>query len=149
MAKKSFKENPALSFITQAIAENAPAEARTEPTDTDNHTHTSTYDDVSVFESMHTDTYTVTDTNADVDTDRYAPEPAPEAVPKKKPPVKRRPADAPALMERGESKSKRLQLLLRPSTHDGIARLAKQYNTSVNDIINQVLENYLLGQQEP
>ena len=44
---------------------------------------------------------------------------------------------------RGESKSKRLQLLLRPSTHEGLVRLSKQYRTSVNDVINQILEDFL------
>jgi hypothetical protein len=44
---------------------------------------------------------------------------------------------------RGEIKSRRVQLLLRPSTYEAIAALARTNNASVNDAINTILENFV------
>jgi len=42
-----------------------------------------------------------------------------------------------------ETKSRRLQLLLKPSTYGGLEQLAKSHSTSVNNVINLILEKYL------
>lgn len=42
-----------------------------------------------------------------------------------------------------ETKSERVQLLLRPSIKDGIKELAKEEGRSVNDLINDALAEYL------
>lgn len=39
-----------------------------------------------------------------------------------------------------ENKSVRMQLLVRPSTREGIEKLAEQNNQSMNDYINDILE---------
>lgn len=201
MAKKSFKENPALSFITQALEQAAPAPAseravpapisdesiagseigltRAEDALTDTHDnadkYTHTHDDIDVHSDVYDDMSTQTDasTTAHVDTAEEAAAVFASAVPEANanyseskgnsvPPAPLETAGRTAVPRSGansantpqtasemfagaarESKSKRLQLLLRPSTHDGIARLARTYQTSVNDIINQVLEDYL------
>jgi hypothetical protein len=44
---------------------------------------------------------------------------------------------------RAEVKSRRFQLLLRPGTYAALAALAKTRETSVNDTINTILEDYL------
>ena len=47
------------------------------------------------------------------------------------------------LIEVRESKTKRLQLLVRPSTVAELKNIAIENNTSLNNLINQILENYL------
>lgn len=42
-----------------------------------------------------------------------------------------------------ENKSKRLQLLVKPSTVKRLDTLSKRSKTSRNELINQILENYL------
>lgn len=42
-----------------------------------------------------------------------------------------------------EKKSTRLQLLIRPSTKDGLRVIATARGQSVNDLINEVLENFV------
>ena len=42
-----------------------------------------------------------------------------------------------------ENKSRRLQLLIKPSTHNAISEIAQLNDTSINDTINTILENYL------
>ena len=42
-----------------------------------------------------------------------------------------------------ETKSKRLQLLIKPSTHEKLKSIADQKNISVNELINKILENYI------
>lgn len=66
-----------------------------------------------------------------------APEPAPVAKASKtaKPP-------RPAAPDSDERKSKRLNLLLQPSTLNGLAKIAHMRRTSVNDLINTVLKAY-------
>lgn len=41
-----------------------------------------------------------------------------------------------------ETKSKRLNLLLQPSVLDGLAKIARMKQTSVNDMINTILREY-------
>ena len=43
----------------------------------------------------------------------------------------------------GETKSKRYNLLLRPSTFEGLARIVQAEGGSVNNLINDVLQAYL------
>lgn len=42
-----------------------------------------------------------------------------------------------------EQKSQRLQLLIKPSTKDGIKNAATMQGISVNELINNILEEYL------
>ena len=42
-----------------------------------------------------------------------------------------------------ETRSKRLQLLLTPSLHDNLKKIAQSENRSLNDLINSILESYL------
>ena len=42
-----------------------------------------------------------------------------------------------------ETRSKRLQLLLTPSLHDNLKKIAQTENRSLNDLINCILEAYL------
>lgn len=42
-----------------------------------------------------------------------------------------------------ETKSVRLQLLVRPGTKDAIKDLAEQQGLSMNDLVNTILEEYL------
>lgn len=44
-----------------------------------------------------------------------------------------------------ESKTERLQLLIRPSTHQAIQRIAADQGISKNELINQLLENFIQG----
>lgn len=44
---------------------------------------------------------------------------------------------------RRETKSKRLQILIRPGTHERLKRLSESRGQSVNDLINEILEDYL------
>lgn len=107
--KKSFKDNPALQFISTSANVDA-----AEPDQVDVHTHTD--DDVYTDEDTHTDT--------DTDTHEYT-------------------HTQYAFNTRSEIKSRRLQLLIRPSTHEAIARIAGDAGTSVNDVINSILEAYI------
>ena len=45
--------------------------------------------------------------------------------------------------ERGETKSRRLAVLLTPSLHEKLAEASRQTGVSKNDIINQCLESFL------
>lgn len=120
MAKKSFKENPALSFISQALQTEEPVR-KAPPENT------------KAYESPYTHTTTDTDVYTGV-----------ERIEEKEEPQEDVRANVPiALQKRGESKSKRLQLLIRPSVHEKLVRIAKEYGTSVNDVINQVLEGFV------
>ena len=51
-------------------------------------------------------------------------------------------------LKKHESRSQRLQFLFKPSLVKKIDRLAKQYKTSRNDIVNQMLENYFERNEE-
>lgn len=42
-----------------------------------------------------------------------------------------------------ETKSKRVQLLIRPSTHGKLKNIAISNNISVNELINNILESYV------
>lgn len=44
-----------------------------------------------------------------------------------------------------ENKTARLELLLRPSTKEGLKAAAKAEGRTVNDLVNRVLEAYLKG----
>lgn len=65
---------------------------------------------------------------------------------RKQPETKSRPEAEPAsdnphdLRYYGETKSRRLQVLIRPSTLDSLKKIAKRKQTSVNDLINILLE---------
>ena len=54
-----------------------------------------------------------------------------------------RPAEIPA--ETQETKSDRLQLLIRPSTNKALAKEAKRKRISKNELINQILEAHTKG----
>ena len=42
-----------------------------------------------------------------------------------------------------ETKTRRLQLLVKPSVYDAVSKLARRRGTSVNDLVNTALEAYL------
>lgn len=42
-----------------------------------------------------------------------------------------------------EMKTRRVQLLLRPSTHKAMQAIAQTHGTSLNDLVNAVLEDYI------
>lgn len=42
-----------------------------------------------------------------------------------------------------ETKNRRLQILVYPSIYKGLKILAEKYNTSINNIINSVIENII------
>ncbi len=45
-----------------------------------------------------------------------------------------------------EPKSKRLNLLIRPSVYDALKQNAIVQNVSVNQLINEILQNYIKGE---
>ncbi len=47
-----------------------------------------------------------------------------------------------------EVKSKKFQMLIKPSVYDGIKELAERNNDSVNNYINELLEECVFGSQE-
>lgn len=117
--KKSFKgTNPALSYIGSA------PKSPDVHTDVDMHTYTHTHDAPSPSVSepaarlLPKHDHTNTDTAAYTHT--YTPS-----------------------HSRRENKSRRLQLLIKPSIHAGVSELAAQQDTSINDMINIILENHL------
>ena len=55
---------------------------------------------------------------------------------------KKEPAPAQPEARQKEYKSVRLQLLIRPTTKSGLKRIADDRGQSLNDLINQVLEEY-------
>ena len=46
-----------------------------------------------------------------------------------------------------EYKTERLQLLLKPSTKQDLKAIAAEEGTSVNDLINKILEDYTKGRE--
>ena len=48
--------------------------------------------------------------------------------------------------EKVETKSRRLQLLIKPSVYDRVKQIAEQSDLSVNDLINQILEEVVKGE---
>lgn len=135
MARKSFKENPALSFISQALEDHPPVMKIPEKKDhTDKHTDDHT--DIDEFNNTSTHDYVHMS-----DVSKVLPSTSAHPVP-----LQQKEITPPMLTRRNESKSKRLQLLLRPTTYAGISRLAQEYHTSVNDAINQILEDALQRQ---
>lgn len=42
-----------------------------------------------------------------------------------------------------ETKSKRVQLLIKPSTHEKLKSIAIEKNISVNELINNILESHI------
>lgn len=137
-AKKSFKDlNPALQFIDGT--ENAAHTDADAQTDTDVYTHADKYTDTStdtdVYDDKYTHNHTHTDddtaTHTDSHTDAHTDTDTDDSyildfIPRNR-----------------ETKSKRLQLLVRPSTHSRISDIAKSRETSINDVINTILEGYL------
>lgn len=117
MAKKSFKENPALTFISVGQPE---FETKSEHTDTD------VYTDNNTQTQRHTDTSNDAHTQLHTDTENTSEQKGSVLFSGKK-----------------ENKSRRLQLLLRPSTHARLQKIAKTYQTSTNEVINEILEDYL------
>lgn len=49
---------------------------------------------------------------------------------------------------KGEIKSKKFQMLIKPSVYDGIKELADKKGDSVNNYINDLLEEHVFGSQE-
>lgn len=49
------------------------------------------------------------------------------------------------ILERPETKSKRVQLLVKPSVYDEIKKYCDLREVSVNDLINQLLEQLIKG----
>jgi len=47
-----------------------------------------------------------------------------------------------------KAKSKRFNLLMRPSLHDALKKIAVEKGTSVNDLTNQVLADFVKKQQK-
>ena len=79
----------------------------------DNNKKPEFYTDPSTFGGTDTHTHTHTDT----DTYEYTPEP--------------------------ETRSKRANLLVRPSVWDALTKIAKRTHRSNNDIINELIEKYI------
>lgn len=50
--------------------------------------------------------------------------------------------------ERNERKSKRLNLLIKPSVYKSISKISAMKRSSVNDLINQVLADYVQAERE-
>jgi hypothetical protein len=46
-------------------------------------------------------------------------------------------------LDNGERKTKKAQVLFKPSTYDGLKRAAADMNTSVNNLINVLAEDFL------
>lgn len=95
MAKKSFKDNPALQFITAPAADDTAYTHNTEPK---------------------------------------------QATQEKKP--------RPRAIGAQERKTKRLNLLLQPSTMNDLTKIAYMKQTSVNDLINTLLRGYTESEAE-
>lgn len=118
MAKKSFKDNPALTFISAAnsLAELPVVEEIIVPSEPDK-------------KEAKKPVTTVTDTH----THAYTQEKS----------------ESKALFPaRSEAKSKRLQLLLRPSTYQGIANIARENGISVNETVNVILEAFVKADKQ-
>lgn len=58
-------------------------------------------------------------------------------------PTEKQPTEIIKPLNRAESKSKRLQLLIKPSLHSLLKDKAEQEGTSVNNLINEILEKEL------
>lgn len=58
-------------------------------------------------------------------------------------PTEKQPSEIIKPLKRAESKSKRLQLLIKPSLHSLLKDEADQQRTSVNNLINEILEKEL------
>lgn len=128
--KKNFKAvNPALSYIETDINQ----------LDADTHADTSTHES--------NDNYAHTHNYADVDTVVKYNLPGDHVLPDQRTEdlfvVSTSLSNYSPLKRHRESKSRRLQLLIKPSTYAGISQLADNNDTSVNDIINTILEEYL------
>ncbi len=70
-----------------------------------------------------------------------AEEPTPVYTPQSTVPMKRNP-------EYIETRSKRVQLLMQPSLHDGLRKLAQQKDMSLNDLVHHVMQEYLKHQKK-
>ncbi len=99
-------------------------------------------------ESTDTPTPTVTDTKEQEYTDNDTPTPAPTKKTKKKSTrtptatPKYAPAHLPT-MGKGERKTERLQLLVRPSTKSRLAEYARDHGTSSNEVVQRLLDDLL------
>jgi len=122
-AKKRFNEvNPALQYITlQPVPTEIPA---VEEEQQNVYTHT----DEDKYEYVHEDIDK--DVYADADDDNHTPAYTDT-------PVQTR------TYRHKETKSRRLQLLIRPGTYNALQQEALRQDTSVNDIINVALEKYV------
>lgn len=56
--------------------------------------------------------------------------------------------NTPNTVDADETKSKRLNLLVKPSVLDQFKKIATMEQTSTNDLINQVMENYVSDNKE-
>lgn len=94
-----------------------------------------------------------TATPTSTDTDEYTPTPTPTKKNKKKEPTRtdtdtrtRTPKYAPAHLPtvgKGERKTERLQLLVRPSTKSRLAKYAQDHGTSSNEVVQRLLDDLL------
>lgn len=78
------------------------------------------------------------------------PEEQPEEIqaePIQEQPAQEATTEAPQLPPMPETKSKRLQLLIRPTTDKALAKEAKKRRISKNELINRILEEHTKGVQ--
>lgn len=67
---------------------------------------------------------------ADTEPEPYSEDPQPTIIAPSRP------------SRRTETKSKRMQILIKPSLYDKLRRIADAEGTSMNDIINSIIEGY-------
>lgn len=160
MAKKNFKDNPALRFISATIEEsesdthityNADDEDNTINTHNTDEEHNTTnthnaYNEHNTVNIYNTDNeYYATNTqntnneynttnahNTDNEHNVYYT----DIICRDR------------IIEKRERKTKRLNLLIRPSTFEKMDKIAYIRKTSVNELINRVLEEYVAGRTE-
>lgn len=142
MAKKSFKDSPALQFLSDAPADSAAAE---------------------VFKVEPTKPLELTDKPAPTPATPKKPHPAAKAPETAKAEERERkrtarenakykaapllPPDYRAKTE-GEPRSRRVQLLMRQSLHDALSAIAHRQHTSINHLLEQVLTEYAEAQTQ-
>ena len=50
---------------------------------------------------------------------------------------------------RGENRTVRMQLVVTPSLKKRVSKVAKQAGVSINELVNQLLDQYCAGVEEP
>ena len=130
MAKKSFKQSPALQFISSADEDTHDTQ-NTDNTEQAHNTHDTQNADNTKQEDIADNVYTkhYTDNTGYTDT-KHNTEYADNAYNKQ------------------ERKTRRLNLLLQPSILDNLSKIAHMKQTSVNDLMNSVLKDYAETEEE-